>query len=446
MARRRPLVPGRRLLHPRWQQRERRITAARTVREALISLAGLLGGSVTNQAGEEVGRLSDMVARWAEEPYPPVTGLVVRVARRHVFVPAELVLELDRRGVRLRSARLDLREVARRPGEVLLARDVLDHQLVDTDGIKVIRAADLYLARVAGVHRLVGVDVSMHTLLRRLGPARFRWVPTPERVIDWAAIQPFGVEPGGVRLRTPTAALRRLRPGELADLLEDLERPARLALLADLDPATAADALEEMDPEELDALLHEVPPEQAATMVARMEPDEAVDALRELEPPERAELLEHLPARAAERLRRLLAYPADRAGGFMTSDVVVVGEHERVAAVRERLRQLAGEQPDLDTVAAVDSDGRLVDVISILELLLADPDRQVAEMVGPPWPVTVGPEADLEEVAEALADNRRNSLMVVDDHGRPLGRIGADDVVDALLPGRGRRHFPRLLQ
>jgi CBS domain-containing protein len=446
MAPRRASVPGRRLLHPRWQQRERRITATRAVREALVSLAGLLGGVVRNQAGEEVGRLVDVVARWADEPYPPVTGLVVRVARRQVFVAADQVVELDRRGVRLRSARLDLREVERRPGEVLLARDVLDHQLVDTDGIKVIRAADLYLARVGEVYRLVGVDVGLQTLLRRLGPARFRWLPTPDRVIDWAAVQPFGIEHGGVRLRTSTRRLHRLRPGELADLLEDLERPARQALLADLDPSVAADALEEMDPEELDALLHEVPPEQAAALVASMEPDEAVDALRELEPGERAELLGRLPAQTAQRLEGLLAFPEDRAGGFMTSDLVIVAEHETVAAVAELLRQVAAAQPDLDTVVAVDLGGRLVDVISVLELLLAAPDQRVSELVRPPWPVTVRPDAGLEEVAEALVDNRRNTLIVVDDHGRPLGRIAADDVVDALLPQRGRLHFPRLLQ
>jgi CBS domain-containing protein len=447
MTRRRRPAPGRRLLHPRWQQqRERRLTAVRAVRESLLSLAGLLNGPVVNQAGEEIGTLVDLVARWADEPYPPVTGLVVRVARRQVFVPAEQVIELDRRGARLRSARLDLREVERRPGEVLLARDVLDHQLVDTDGIKVIRAADLYVARVGEAYRLVGVDVGLQTLLRRLGPARFRWLPTPDRVIDWAAIQPFGIEPGGVRLRASTRGLHRLRPGELADLLEDLERPARQALLAELDPATAADALEEMDPEELDALLHEVSDEQAAVLLGRMEPDEAVDALRELEPGERDELLGRLPDAAAQRLRRLLAFPEDRAGGFMTSDLVIVEEQATVAAVAERLREVAADQPDLDTVVAVDAAGRLVDLIGVLELLLAAPERRLSELVGPPWPVTVGPEATVEEVADALVDNRRNTLLVVDDQGRPLGRIQADDVVDALLPGRGRLHFPRLLQ
>src|SRR6266511_2181653 len=160
--------------------------------------AGLAGGPagrpVDNQAGEEVGH-------------------------RQVFVAADQVAELGRQGVRLSSARLDLREVERREDEVLLARDVLDHQLVDTDGMKVIRAADLYLAHVGAAWRLVGVDVSMQTLARRLGPARWRWVPTPDQVIDWAAVQPFGIDPGQVRLR---GSARRLRPGELADLLEDL--------------------------------------------------------------------------------------------------------------------------------------------------------------------------------------------------------------------------------
>jgi CBS domain-containing protein len=456
MVRRRPL-PGQRLRHP-LRQRAQRLTSRRAVREALVSLAGLLGSRVDNQAGEEVGRLADLVARWADAPgpassqevsvesYPPVTGLVVQVGHRQVFVAAEQVAELGRQGVQLSSARLDLRELERREGEVLLARDVLDHQLVDTDGMKVIRAADLYLAHVGGAWRLVGVDVSMHTLARRLGPARWRWVPTPDRVIDWAAIQPFGIDPGQVRLRGSARELRRLRPGELADLLEDLGRPERQQLLASLEPEVAADALEEMDPGELDALLHEIPAEQTAALLARMEPDEAVDALRELDVGEREALLERLPDQVAAHLSRLLAFPEDRAGGIMTSVPIQATEQETVARVCQRLREVAGEQPDLDVVVVVDGQGRLVDVVGMVELLAAEPGRRLAELIGPPWPVTVEPMATLGEVAEALVENRRTSVLVTDEDGRPLGRIGADDVVDALLPERGRLHFPRLLQ
>jgi len=443
----RPPLPGRRVLRELRHQRSRRLLAVRTIREALISLAGLLDRPVRNQAGAEVGKLVDVVARWAtDDAYPPVTGLVVRIGGRRAFLAADQIAQVDPREVRLRSARFDLRDFERRPGEVLLARDVLDHQLVDVEGVKVIRAADLYLAPIEGSHRLVGVDVSLQTLLRRLGPARFRSLPTPDRVIDWAAIQPFAGDEGQVPLRTWKQGLQRLRPGELADLLEDLGRSARLELLASLEPDTAADALEEMEPRELEALLHEAPPERASALLASMEPDEAVDALRSLSEGEREELLDRMPPETARHLAGLLDFPSDRAGGFMTTSLVRVSRLETVADVRERLRALAERQPDLDTVAVVDERGRLVDVVSVLELFVADPGERVAALTRAPGPVAINADASLEEVAEGLTEARESTLVVVDDLGRPLGRILADDVIDALLPERGRLRFPRLLQ
>src|SRR6516165_3621132 len=278
-----------------------RLTTSRQVRHNIISLVGLDGCPVLNQSGEEVGHLADIVARvGGDDDYPAVTGIVVRVGRRRAYLDAAAIDHMDRRSVTLRTARMDLREFQRRDGEVLLCRDILDHQLVDTDEVQVIRAADLYLAQVGDQIRLVGVDVSLQTLLRRLGPKRFRWHPTPDRVIDWAAIESFGADspeaPAAVKLREPHSALRRLRPAELADVLEELGRPGRRELLASLDHDLAADVLEEMEADELTALLREVDPDQAADLVARMEPDEAVDALRDLPAGEQAHLLARMPA------------------------------------------------------------------------------------------------------------------------------------------------------
>ena len=256
------LLPGRardpeRLPHQR-RRRTRRILAQEGVFDAIVSLAGILGRPVRNQAGQEIGRLEDVVARWADgQVYPPVSGLLIRVGRRLAFVPASAIDRVGHAEVPLRSSRLDLRDVVRRSGEVLLARDVLDHQLVDVEGVQVIRAADLYLAEVLGRIRLVGADVSTATLFRRLGPRRWRPRPTPDRVIDWAAIQPFSEptddgEPGHPGApETTNEGLHRLRPGELADLLEDLRRDERRELLAALSPDEAADALEEMQAEDL---------------------------------------------------------------------------------------------------------------------------------------------------------------------------------------------------
>lgn len=432
------------------RHRTERILAASAVRDAIVSVAGLVGRPVRNQAGHEIGRLVDVVARWSDgQTYPPVTGLVVRVGRRLAFVDASAVDRVEHAQVVLRSARLDLTDFVRRPGEVMLGRDVLDHQLVDVDGKQVIRAADLYLAPVLGRIRLVGVDVSPSSLLRRLGPQRWRTRPTPERVIDWAAIQPFGDTSQGaleVRLRTSHDGLHRLRPGELADLLEELRRPERQELLAALSPDEAADALEEMEAEDVTSLLREAEPRRAAELLSSMEPDEAVDALRDLSEDERTSLLGRMPAAAAARLIELLDYPEDEAGGFMTTTLVTADTGDSAAEVADRLAQAREHDVDLDAVAVVDAEGRLVGDVPLLDLLLAlrsEPDARVGQLVEEEEPATVAPDARATEVAEKLIGSRRLSLLVVRDE-RPIGRILADDVLDTLVSTKGRFHFPQL--
>lgn len=455
-------LPGRRTRRPPEEgeaertgsarRRTRRILASKGVRESIVSLAGLVGRPVRNQAGQEIGRLEDVVARWSDgQTYPPVTGLVVRIGRRLAFVDVGTVDRLEHAQVMLRSARFDLRDFVRRPGEVTLARDVLDHQLVDVDGVQVIRAADLYLAEVLGRIRLVGVDVSTSTLFRRLGPTRWRPLPTPDRVIDWAAIQPFGEDGEGVpqvRLRTSHEGLHRLRPGELADLLEDLRRPERQQLLAALDPHEAADALEEMDAEDLSALLRDAEPDQAARLIAGMEPDEGAEALRDLPEDQRRDLLARMSLEAAAPLLELLGRPPEQAGGFMTTTLVTATTSEKITQVVDRLSEVREHEVDIDAVAVVDVQGLLVADVPLLDVVLAlrhDPDAKMAALVDEEEPVTVTPEASAEEVADLLLEARRLSVVVVED-GRPIGRILADDLLDAVVPTRGRFHFPRLLQ
>ncbi len=455
------LLPGRardpeRLPHQR-RRRTRRILAQEGVFDAIVSLAGLLGRPVRNQQGQEIGRLEDIVARWADgQVYPPVSGLIIRVGRRIAFVPASAIDRIGHAEVLLRSSRLDLRDVVRRPGEVLLARDVLDHQLVDVEGVQVIRAADLYLAEVLGRVRLVGADVSTATLFRRLGPRRWRPRPTPDRVIDWAAIQPFSPRPSGepdgeaspVVLKTTNEGLHRLRPGELADLLEDLRRDERRELLAALSPDEAADALEEMQAEDLEQLLRESDPAEAARLLAPLEPAEAVDALRDLPLAVRAEVLRYVPARMALQLRELLGYEEDEAGGIMTTALVTAKSGEKVKKVANRLSEARAHEQDIDAVAVVDDEERLLDDVTLLDLLLAlrdDSDTRMSALLRDEDVVTVTPHTSARDVAARLIETRRHSMVVVDDGGRPLGRILADDVLDALVPTKGRFHFPRLL-
>ena len=421
-----------------------------------MSAAGLVGRPVRDRSGAEVGRLLDLVVRWRGEPYPPVTGLVVRVGRRRAFVPIDHVEEFSTEHVTLRSTRLDLRDFERRPGEVVLNGDVVDHQLVDVDGVRVIRAADLYLAQVGEEYRLVGVDVGFQTLLRRLGPPRWRRRPTPDRVIDWAAIQPFGTgpgtggagtgPPGQMRLHTPNQALRRLRPGELADLLEELGRDERQELLAQLEKETAADALEEMEarpPRRAAARVHAPStPRRCSRRWSRTRPSTRCATSSPTKP---TELLAAMPVAQADRLRALLLYREGSAGGVMTTNLVLVHPEQTVGQVRRILRSQAEHQADVDAVIIVDETGRLVHDIGLFELLVASKDDCVIDVAGPPEPVTVSPDASLDEVVERFIDSRGSSVLVIDDDERPVGRILADDLVDALVPDRGKVRFLRLL-
>ena len=424
-----------RVVFPALRLARSRLVEQRHVRERLVSVAGLIARPVRLGDGRDVGRVVDVVVAWSGESYPPVTGVVVRVGRRRAFVPIGDVSTFAPAGVTLSSPRLDVRDFESRPGEVALMSDVVDHQLVDIDGVQVVRAADLYLADVAGSMRLVGVEIGVVTLLRRLGPARWRAVATPERVIDWADVQPVGT--GMVRLERANRELRRLRPGDLADLLEELGHPQRQELVSVLDAEIAADALEEMDEIQRDQLLRRLDPARSAAILAEMEPDEAAEALRDLTAQERAALLEHLPADTNVMVDSLLGYAAYTAGGIMTTVLAVAHEDDVVSAVINRLRDLDAHRADIDAVLVLSRDGRLVDDVSIFELAIAAATQSMAELVGPPWPIVLRPEAELDEIVDAALSNRRSSIVVVDADDRPLGRILTDDVLDALTPSRG---------
>jgi len=433
--------------------RVQRLTASREVRRAIVSVAGLVGAPVLNQSGQAVGKLVDLVARMREEDqYPPITGLLVRVGSRTSFLAVSSVASIGHRAVGLRSSRLDLRDFQRRTGEVVLAKDVLDHQLVDVDGRQVIRAADLYLAPVSEDFRLVGVDVSLTSLLRRIGPKMFRGHPTPERVIDWAAVKPFGGDltkaPSTVRLRRSDEDLHRLQPTDLAHLLEDLDRTERQALLTRLDRETAADALEEMDPAQLQALLREAEPHSAAELLTSMEPDEAVDALRDLPGPERGAILARMPEETRKDLVGLLAYPERSAGGFMTTVLARARPDHTVGEVERIVSGFREHRNEIDAVLILDEAGGLLADLPLFDLVAYPDDDLIGTLLQAehhPPPLTVPADATVAQVAEQLVRTRRSSLLVIDDHGAPIGRILADDVLDALRPERGRLHFPRLL-
>jgi len=407
---------------------------------SLISVAGMVGRPVRQRDGSLIGKLYDFVVPAGPE-HPLVSGYVVEIARRRVWLHAADVAGLEHGQLFLQKAKFDFADVVRRPGEIQLFHDVVDHQLVDLHGVQVVRASDLYLGNVGDGWRLVGVDTSWTTFLRRSLPGSRAWRPTPTRVLDWHGIHSLAVsEEKGVQLDAPNSQLKLLAAADIADLLSDLGRSERQELLDDLETEDAADALELMSDEDAASLLGDAPVERAAELLSEMEPDEAVDALREMGADDREELLQALGADDETDLRSLLSYDEDTAAGMMTSAMVIVPASGVVADAVEALRAVRGTPDQAEMVILVDPGGVLVDDVTALELLGEDPGRPLMELAGQPWPVTVQPDAPLGDVVDAMRDNMGASVVVVDADNVPLGHIHADDLVDAL--GDAERRWP----
>jgi len=426
----------------------RRSAQFHTLRDKLVSAAGLVGQRVVNQEGQYLGTVVDLVFRWdTGEPYPPLAGIIIHVSRRRVFVTVEKIDTVSATQISLSAANIDLREFRSRNGEVRLIHEVLDHQLIDVDGARVVRASDLYVAQLGNQVRLVGVEVGIRSLFRRLGPRRLRTKPVPEQVIDWATVQSFGGQSARseLTLSARRSELRRLRPGELADLLEDLGRDERRELLTVLPADQAADAIEEMEADEVESILRESTEKEAATFLSHMEPDEAADALRDMDEETRENLIAHMKRDSAKKVANVLAYDEELAGGSMNTDVYIARSSLTVESVRQQLAADNTNLKELESIAVVDSGGVLIYDLPVLDLVTAEPKVRLKALAHPTELVTVSPAATIEEVAEQLIESRRSSILVVDEDRKPMGRIFADDVIDALLPNRSSLRFPRLL-
>lgn len=411
-------------------------TAALTrkgIQSTLVSVAGVIGCPVKDQDGRDLGKLVDFVVKHGGETYPPVSGLIVKVAGRRAYIDGARISKLTKDEVILSSAKVNLTDFQRRTGEQLLDGDVLDHQIVDVNGLRVVRTSDLYLAPLDKEIRLVGVDVSFRSFIRRILPGNFGRKPGVDQVIDWASVASLADDGGVVRTTATREALSKLRPADIADIIEDLEGREQSALIELLDPDLAADALEEMEDDELQGLLRGISDERAAELLSHMEPDESAEVLRDLDDQHSESILAQMSPAMAKQLRRLVEFDETHAGGIMTTHLLIVKESDTVADALKLLVEHR-ERDISDGVTVVDSKGKLLDHIQIVELVAAKQSQKLSTLVKAPFPTAVGIETPLEEVIEEFSNNRGSSVIVVDEKGKPVGRILADDIIDAMVP------------
>ncbi|MDQ2741483.1 MAG: CBS domain-containing protein [Chloroflexota bacterium] len=453
-------------------------------------LSQVLGQPVRTSGGDRLARIKDLVAQLealnakgegTREPYPPISGLVVEVAKRDIFIPWSQVASLGGEGARLSSATISLLRFDRREGEVLLARDIFDKQLIDIDGRRVIRANDLQLYQSEGMVRVTAVDVSIEAILRRLAFGRIFTAPqpvmvppdnatasselprinrrraAPAKLINWGDVEPLAGDVPEVRLRLSHERLALLNPVDIAHILEDLSYHQGADIIEGLDDETAAETLEAMAEERQADIVESLDHERAADILEEMDPSDAADLLADLDEEQAEELLRRMNPEDAEDVEELLAYPEDSAGGIMTSDFLTVPPRLTIDETLAFIRSLQ-DAPDLiDYLYVIEEadpgqdwsemqsqeGGKLQGIVTLRDLLMSQGERCLSDIMVTDF-LWVDADDSSDKAARLMAEYNLIALPVLDEQERMLGVITVDDAMEVLLPERWLDRLPRI--
>jgi CBS domain-containing protein len=374
---------------------------------------------------------------------------VIKTAQGLRFAPIETVADVDRNG----TVALTIAPEEPAPPEqeeLYLVADLLDKQIVDVDGRKVVRINDIEVANANGRLRVVAADVGIGGLLRRLGLRSFgkRWLSrignVPRSMIAWDSVAPIReVNPSQVRLSVKENRLARMHPSELAEIIGELSAREAAAVVGQLDDETAADAFEHLDADTRKNLIEDIGTERAADIIEEMDADDAADLLAELPEEQQSELLAEMNAYTAGELRELVKYPEDTAGGMMTTDYVWIYPHRTTEATIRKIREIAPVSEFIYYLYVLDKSDHVLGVLSLRTLLLALPTAFIERIMDTDL-VTVAADTPAVDVASTIAKYDLLAVPVVDDAGKMLGIVTVDDAIDAIMPADLAKKLPHL--
>ena len=396
-----------------------------------------------------IGKVSDFLVNKPDDVFPRIDGLVIKTSQGPRFAPIETVATIDPNG----TVQLTMTPAEPAPpaeSALLLIADLLDKQIVDVDGRKVVRINDLEIARAGDGLRVVAADVGIAGLLRRLGLKSFgkRFTPAiyrrvPRSMIAWDSVAPIrDANPTQVNLAVTESKLARLHPSELAEIISDLSAREAAAVVSQLDDETAADAFEHLDADTQRSLIEDIGTERAADIIEEMDADDAADLLSELDEEQQHELLSEMNEYTASELRALVKYAEDTAGGLMTTDYTWIYPHRSAEATIRKIREIAPTSEFIYYLYVVDKTDTLLGVLTLRALLLADPPASIDSVMETDL-VTIHPDMSSEDVAATIARYDLLAVPVVDQHGKMLGIVTVDDAIDAIMPEEIARKLPK---
>jgi magnesium transporter len=415
-------------------------------------VSDFIGRPVVDVDGKKIGKLKDLLAsRTGDVPHPQIVAIEIRGDGETMFTPIEFVAALISLAIPLTVHKSEIKPYQTCEDDLFLIRDVLDKQIIDTNGMRVVRVNDLELTRVNSHIVLSNVDISGASLVRRLGFSRLANRLSSRRMssdlplyISWDNVELLpGDQP--IRLKVPGSKMNELHPADIAEIISDLSRQEGSRFLENLDNETLADTLEEVEPEFQASLIEALTDERLADVLEEMAPDEAADLLAELPEDRSHELLELMQDEDAKDVIKLLAYPEDTAGGIMNTDFYTVTEDQTALKVMEQMRTSLPEAESLDYIYVVDNETHLIGVFSLRKLVLSDPNATVRDFMEKRV-VTVNVLDSQEECAQVIAKYNLIAVPVVDEDRCIHGIVTADDALDKIIPTAWKKRLPRFYQ
>jgi magnesium transporter len=409
-------------------------------------LSEIIGRPVTDLDGNSVGKLKDVIVRpWAEFPHPLIEAVTVEIKGGGTRnLPFAAVAALLSPVIPLKYRGDEVPAFEMKEDDVLLSRDVLDKQIIDTDGARVVRVNDVELVRVNGTIYVSNVDVSWLGIIRRMGLVRlahFLSGHIKQKGISWDDVELMHRDQF-MHLRVPAEKLHELHPADLAEIVSDLNRLESGQLLDSLDVKHLADTLEEVEPEFQAELVEHMSDEKVADVLEEMDPDEAADLLGDMPKGRKENLLALMEKEDADDVRKLLAYPEESAGGIMTTEYASIHPNLTATEAIQVLRNMADEVETMFYVYVVDEQEHLIGTFSLNNLIFAPPGQTVSDFMTKRI-ITVNLTDDQEEVAQTVAKYDLLAIPVVDDQNRLHGIVTADDALDKIIPTAWKKRLPR---
>lgn len=408
----------------------------------IVHLSALAGSALLDRRGDRIGRVEDLIVRAAAGDHPVISGVVGNIGGRELFVPIDTIFEMRPGRVQLQGETLNLGRFERRSGELLLGRDLSGRHIINVVGARLMRANEIELACVDGQWRVVGVDPSIRGAIRKALPRALARRVGPGNIVDWESVQPFVAHVPTALMRIPYRKLARLRPAQIADLVEAAshEEGEEIIEAVGMNRELEADVFEELDADHQVEFLHSRSDVEAARLLASMEPDDAADLISDLDQSRRLPILEAIPEPKQEKIRALLNYNSETAGGLMSPNFLALSRDATVAEALEEIRRSQVAPEALSVIYLYDDDGRLCGTVSVVKLLKSSSTARLRD-VAEPDPITLRADADLHQIGRKMSDFDLAVTPVVDADHRMIGVITVDDVLELLLPAGWRREL-----